>query len=128
MQPILNTSPQFGFLSVPTRQAMMQAQYGLSAKDAVALTQQSDAFIKHYYTTMIPCALGGLGLGLLGARYLKTGIGKVLLPILGMILGQVVAGIVHWPESKRLYAAMRDKSTRQYPAYLDKLYGYQQNP
>ncbi len=103
---------------------MMQAQYGLSANDSVALIKQSDAFIKRYYTTMIPCALGGLGLGLLGARFLNKGFGKVLLPILGMILGQAVAGIAHWPESKRLYAAMRDKSTRPYPAYVDALYGY----
>ena len=130
MQPssIRFSQPQFGTLSPAARQAIMQAQYGFSAKDAVALTQQGDTFLNRYFTTMIPSSLAGLGAGLLGSRSLANKPLRLLIPLLGLLSGLLVASLIHWPEAKKLYAAMRDKSTRQYPAYLDKIYGYQQNP
>jgi predicted anti-sigma-YlaC factor YlaD len=126
--PSINIAqPKFGFISQARKIEMLQKQHGVSLPVAIQWVQQGDAFAKRYLGSAIPYSLVGAVLGFVANRLLPKSKVNGLWVFGGWILGNIAAGIQHWPEAKKLYASMREKSSRSFPAYVDKLYDYKQN-
>jgi predicted anti-sigma-YlaC factor YlaD len=124
MRPLAATAPTFGLISQARKIELLQKQHGVSLPVATQWAQQGDAFAKRYLGSAIPYSIVGAVLGFVVNRLLPKSKVNGVWVLVGWLAGNIAAGIQHWPEAKRLYAAMREKSTRPYPAYLDKLYGY----